>query len=73
VLDSLRNLQPGVTEIHVQPCVDTPEIRALGAVAQGWIDDYNFVVNDASLKQAIADSGAIMIGYRALRDVMRAS
>lgn len=73
MLDSLRNLQPGVTEIHVQPCVDTPEIRALGTVAQGWIDDYNFVVNDASLKQAIADSGAIMIGYRALRDVMRAS
>jgi hypothetical protein len=73
VLNSLRNLQPGVTEIHVQPCIDTPEIRALGTVAEGWIDDYNFVVNDASLRQAIADSGAIMIGYRALRDAMRAS
>jgi hypothetical protein len=44
----------------------------LGDIANSWIDDYNFVVNDASLKQAIADSGAIMIGYRALRDAMRA-
>jgi hypothetical protein len=42
-------------------------------VANGWIDDYNFVVNDASLKQAIVDSGATMIGYRALRDAMRAN
>jgi hypothetical protein len=72
VLNSLRNLQSGVTEIHVQPCIDTPEIRALGDIANSWIDDYKFVVNDDSLKQAIADSGAIMIGYRALRDAMRA-
>ena len=39
VLKSFANLQPGVTEIHVQPCIDTPEIRALGGVASGWIDD----------------------------------
>jgi predicted glycoside hydrolase/deacetylase ChbG (UPF0249 family) len=72
VLKSFANLQPGVTEIHVQPCIDTPEIRALGSVASGWIDDYELVVNDASLRDAIASSGAVMIGYRALRDAMRA-
>jgi hypothetical protein len=72
VLKSFANLQPGVTEIHVQPCIDTPEIRALGGVASGWIDDYELVVNDASLRDAIASSGAVMIGYRALRDAMRA-
>ena len=72
VLKSFANLQPGVTEIHVQPCIDTPEIRALGSVASGWIDDYELVVNDASLRNAIASSGAVMIGYRALRDAMRA-
>jgi hypothetical protein len=72
VLKSFANLQPGVTEIHVQPCIDTPEIRALGSVASGWIDDYELVVNDDSLRDAIASSGAVMIGYRALRDAMRA-
>jgi chitin disaccharide deacetylase len=72
VLKSFANLQLGVTEIHVQPCIDTPEIRALGSVASGWIDDYELVVNDASLRDTIASSGAVMIGYRALRDAMRA-
>jgi hypothetical protein len=67
----LRNLQPGVTEIHVQPCFDTPEIRALGDASRGWIDDYELVVNDESLKQALTDSGATLIGYRELRDAMR--
>ena len=46
VIKGLQNLQPGVTEMHVQPCIDTPEIRALGEVAQSWIDDYDFVVNN---------------------------
>ena len=26
---AIRDLQPGVTEIHVQPAIDTPEVRAL--------------------------------------------
>jgi len=71
VLRSLASLQPGVTEIHVQPCIDTPEIRALGASAEGWIDDYELIVNDPALRDALRDSGATVIGYRALRDVMR--
>ena len=33
--------------------------------------DYELVVNDASLKQALSDSGATLIGYRELRDAMR--
>jgi predicted glycoside hydrolase/deacetylase ChbG (UPF0249 family) len=72
VMQSFANLQPGVTEIHVQPCIDTPEIRALGNASIGWIDDYELVVNDQPLRDAIASSGAVMIGYRALRDAMRA-
>ena len=72
VLDSIRQLQPGVTEIHVQPAIDTPEVRALGDVASGWIDDLALVTRDDVLRTAIADSGAILIGYRELRDAMRA-
>ncbi len=55
----------------MQPCVDTPEIRALGDASSGWIDDYELVVNDQSLKQALTLSGATLIGYRELRDAMR--
>ena len=73
VFDALRNLQPGVTEIHVQPAIDTAEVRALaGDSAQGWIDDLELVTKDSSLRKLIDDLGVILIGYRDLRNAMRA-
>ena len=72
VFAAIANLQPGVTEIHVQPAIDTPEVRALGGVAEGWIDDLELVTANQELRQAITDSGAVLIGYRELRDAMRA-
>ena len=72
VYDEIRNLQPGVTEIHVQPAIDTPEVRDLTEAAPGWIDDYELVTDDPKLEQLLADSGATLIGFRLLRDAMRA-
>ncbi len=73
VMGSLGELPTGVSEIHVQPVVDSDEVRAISDDAQHWIDDYEFVVHDPSLPQAIADSGAVLIGYRDLRTAMRTS
>ena len=70
VLRALAALEPGVTELHVQPAIDTPEVRALTTNAEQWIDDLAFVTGDVQI--AIADSGAVLIGYRELRDSMRA-
>lgn len=72
VLNALENLAPGVTEIHIQPAIDTPEVRALGKDAQGWIDDYIFATQDQDLVTHIKNSGAVLIGYRELKDAMRA-
>jgi predicted glycoside hydrolase/deacetylase ChbG (UPF0249 family) len=72
VYEEIRGLQPGVTEIHVQPAIDTLEVRALTDAAVGWIDDYELVTNDPQLEKLLADSGATLIGYRQLRDAMRA-
>lgn len=72
VLNTLENLAPGVTEIHIQPAIDTPEVRALGKDAQGWIDDYIFATQDQDLVTHIKNSGAVLIGYRELKDAMRA-
>ncbi len=72
VYDAIRQLQPGVTEIHVQPTIDSPEVRALSAQAEGWIDDLALVTTDHTLRELLRDSGAVLIGYRALRDAMRA-
>ena len=72
VLTALASLEPGVTEIHVQPAIDTAEVRALGEVATGWIDDLALATSD-ELRNAVTASGAVLIGYRALRDAMRVS
>lgn len=72
VLNAIASLQPGVTEIHVQPVIDSPEVRAIGAVCEGWIDDLTLATS-AELRTALRDAGAVMIGYRALRDAMRAA
>jgi chitin disaccharide deacetylase len=71
VFAAIDDLQPGVTEIHVQPAIDTPEVRALGDHTQGWIDDLALVTGD-ELRRRLAASGAVLIGYRDLRDAMRA-
>jgi hypothetical protein len=73
VYDAVRSLRVGVTEIHVQPVIDTPEVRALSAAAPLWIDDHQLVTADAKLRTLLADSGAVPIGYRAVRDAMRAA
>ena len=66
-------LQPGVTEIHVQPAIDTPEVRALTDAARRL--DRRLRAghqrSDSSPK-LLAASGAMLIGYRQLRDAMRA-
>jgi len=72
VYDAVANLAPGVTEIHVQPAIDTPEVRALTNSAEGWIDDLALATTDQHLRGLIEQSGAVLIGYRTLRDAMRA-
>ncbi len=72
VYTAIDGLAPGVTEIHVQPAVDTPEVRALGAHTQGWIDDLALVTGD-ELKERLAANGAQLIGYRELRTAMRSA
>ncbi|MEY2996093.1 MAG: hypothetical protein RLZZ39_918 [Actinomycetota bacterium] len=70
---AFQDLRPGVTEIHVQPVIDTAEVRALaGSAADGWVDDLDLVADDGELRRLVDESGAILIGYRRLRDAMRA-
>ena len=72
VMGAFSDLRPGVTEIHVQPAIDTEEVRSLaGESANGWIDDLELMTNDHDLRELVERSGAVLIGYRALRDAMR--
>jgi hypothetical protein len=71
VYAAIDALEPGVTEIHVQPAIDTPEVRALGDHTQGWIDDLSLITSNA-LAERLAERDVTLIGYRELRTVMRA-
>ena len=72
VLDALARLEPGVTELHIQPAIDTPEVRALTGNADAWIDDLEFATEGPDLRSALDTAGATLIGYRELRAAMRA-
>ncbi|MGI9645994.1 MAG: carbohydrate deacetylase, partial [Ilumatobacteraceae bacterium] len=67
---AIDSLQPGVTEIHVQPAIDTPEVRAVSADADGWIADLGLITGE-DVRDRLAALGATLIGFRELRDAMR--
>ncbi|MET0910698.1 MAG: ChbG/HpnK family deacetylase, partial [Ilumatobacteraceae bacterium] len=67
---ALDDLDAGVTEIHIQPAIDTPEVRALTPSADSWIDDLALAL-DPALPARIEAVGATLIGYRELRAAMR--
>jgi predicted glycoside hydrolase/deacetylase ChbG (UPF0249 family) len=69
---ALFELPPGVTELHAHPASDTPELRALTPDWASRVDDQHVLVHDAAVQALISRSGATLIGYRALRDAMRA-
>ena len=71
VTEALANLPAGVTEIHLQPAIDTEEVRALSDAAPGWIDDLNLLMS-GEITQLATAAGVTVLGYRPLRDLMRA-
>ncbi len=73
LLGMLSSLEPGLTEITLHPAVDTPELRA---AAEDWaarVADLSLLVDDVEVAAAVAASGATTIGYRPLREAMRAA
>jgi hypothetical protein len=62
-----------VTEVHVHPAVDTPELRAQTPDWSARVDDHDLVVNDHSLRPLLQRLGAHLVGYRELRELQRRS
>lgn len=68
---ALFDLRPGVTELYAHPAIDTPELRTL---AHDWahrVDDHHLLTGDAGFRTVVERSGAKLVGYRELREVMR--
>lgn len=70
---TLFDLRPGVTEMYVHPAADTAELRALAPDWAARVDDHHLMVHDTGLRAMVERSGVQLIGYRELREVMRAA
>lgn len=70
---TLFDLRPGVTEVYLHPAVDSDELRASHPDWSGRVEDHAFLVDDPSLPDLVDRAGAILVGYRELRDLQRAA
>ena len=61
----------GITHFAIHPVKDGPELRAMAPDWRSRVADYELFIMEA-WRQAIAESGVQVIGYRSLRDAMRA-
>jgi len=70
---TLAALQPGVTELHLRPAIDSHELRALTDDWGERVRDYELLCGAPNLSQLAEQAGATVIGFRPLRDLARLS
>lgn len=68
---ALHDARPGVTEVVVHPAADTPELRAAVPDWSARVEDLDTLAGDSSLRSLAERAGVHLVGYRALRDLMR--
>jgi predicted glycoside hydrolase/deacetylase ChbG (UPF0249 family) len=68
---AVADLTPGVTELHVRPAEDTPELRAITPTWAARVGDAHLVTHDWGFRAALARTGAELLGFRPLRDAQR--
>jgi len=69
---AIFDLRPGVTELYAHPATDTPELRAIAPDWAARVDDLHLLTTDAGMRAMVERSGAKLVGFRELRDAMRA-
>ncbi|HEV2310988.1 MAG TPA: ChbG/HpnK family deacetylase, partial [Acidimicrobiia bacterium] len=73
LFDVVPRLEPGVTELYLHPAVATPELEALAPDWEARVDDHALLVNESSVRDVLDAAGVTLLGYRALRDLMRSA
>jgi len=69
----LDSLEPGVTELQLQPAADLPELRSLTAQWGSRVEDLLHLRDNAELRAHIGRSEIRLVGYRTLRQLQRSS
>ncbi|MCQ4086062.1 polysaccharide deacetylase family protein [Saccharibacillus sp. JS10] len=70
LIDHLRSLQPGITEMLFHPSSDTEELRAITDSWRSRLFDAQFFVDSQVLK-VLKEQNIQLIGWRELRDLQR--
>jgi predicted glycoside hydrolase/deacetylase ChbG (UPF0249 family) len=65
-------LPAGVTHVILHPAIDTPELRAIAPDWRSRVADYQAFLS-RELRDAVRAMGIQLIGYRPLRDLLRAT
>lgn len=68
---AITDLTPGVTEIHVRPAVDAPELRALNPQWMAQVADAHLTTTDWAFRSTLSRAGVELIGFRELRRAQR--
>jgi predicted glycoside hydrolase/deacetylase ChbG (UPF0249 family) len=68
----VADLQPGVTELHLHPAVDTPELRAATPDWQRRVAEHR-ALTDPAWPAAVEQAGVLRTSYRQLRELMRST
>jgi predicted glycoside hydrolase/deacetylase ChbG (UPF0249 family) len=71
-VQALANCPPGLTHFIIHPSSDTPELRAIAPDWRSRVADRALFLDEA-WRAAIAESGVRVVGYRALREALRAT
>jgi hypothetical protein len=66
----LSGLEPGITYLVLHPSTDTPELRAICPDWPSRVANYNAMMS-RDVKDFIKNEGIQVIGYKALRDLLR--
>ncbi len=68
---TMAALKPGITHLYLHPCHDTPEVRAFAPDWRDRVADFQSYMDEES-HRFIREQGIHVIGYRVLRDMLRA-
>jgi chitin disaccharide deacetylase len=68
---AIEALEPGVTEIVIEPAADTPELRALDPQWASRVEQLDYITRDSSLRAALDRSSVKLISYAVLRAAQR--
>ncbi len=69
-VERLTQAPPGLTYFLFHPAIDTPELRAFAPDWRSRVADYELFTSDA-WRQAVREAGVQVVGWRAIRNVMR--